>query len=208
MTLCKSLCWLLTFLMHCFVFYLPHMMTTEEEGEALAGETWAGERMSLSAELPERSLPVQVPGPPPKKKIIFLIFFGGGWGPETGLTARRSSVRRRHARRRPRRRMTPRRRRRTPTKKEEDEEGMTLCKNLCWLLTFLMHCFVFYLPHMMTTEEEGEALAGETWAGERMSLSAELPERSLPVQVPRPPPKKIFFYFYFLFFIFWWGPGT
>ncbi len=27
------------------------MMMTEEEGEALAGETWAGERMSLSAEL-------------------------------------------------------------------------------------------------------------------------------------------------------------
>ncbi len=33
-------------------------MTTEEEGEALAGETWAGERMSLSVELSERSLPV------------------------------------------------------------------------------------------------------------------------------------------------------
>ncbi len=45
---------------------------------------------------------------------------------------------------------------------------------------------------MMTTEEEGEALAGETWAGERMSLSAELPERSLPVQVPQPPPIYLF----------------
>ncbi len=53
---------------------------------------------------------------------------------------------------------------------------------------------------MMTTEEEGEALAGETWAGERMSSSAELPERSLPVQVPRPPPKKIYLFFYFIFY--------
>ncbi len=56
---------------------------------------------------------------------------------------------------------------------------------------------------MLTTKEEGEALAGETWAGERMSLSAELPERSLPVQVPLPPPKKKK-----NFFFFWWGPGT
>ncbi len=51
------------------------MLTTEEEGEALAGETWAGERMSLSVELSERSLPVQVPGPPPKKNFFFLINF-------------------------------------------------------------------------------------------------------------------------------------
>ncbi len=57
--------------------------------------------------------------------------------------------------------------------KEEDEE---LCKSLCWLLKFLMRCFVLYLPHMMTTEEEGEALAGE-----RMSLSVELSEWLLPV---------------------------
>ncbi len=61
-----------------------------------------------------------------------------------------------------------------------------MCKALCcWLLTFFNTLFAFYLPHMTTTEEEGESLAGET-----MSLSAELPERSLPVQVPRPPPKK------------------
>ncbi len=33
------------------------MMTTEE-GEALAGEPWAGERMFLSVELSEGSLPV------------------------------------------------------------------------------------------------------------------------------------------------------
>ncbi len=39
------------------------MMTTEVEGEALAGETWARERISLSVELPERSLPVLVPSP-------------------------------------------------------------------------------------------------------------------------------------------------
>ncbi len=52
--------------------------------------------------------------------------------------------------------------------KEEDEEGMTLCKSLCWLLTYLMRCFFyFYLLHMMTTEEEGEDLAGD-----RMSLFA------------------------------------
>ncbi len=54
---------------------------------------------------------------------------------------------------------------------------LLVCQLLLW-----PSCF--YLPHMMTTEEKGEALAGETWAGERMSLSAQLPEQSLPVQVP------------------------
>ncbi len=50
------------------------MMMTEEEGEALAGETWAGERMSLSAELPERSVSSGPPAPTKKKKIIIFIF--------------------------------------------------------------------------------------------------------------------------------------
>ncbi len=31
-------------------------------------------------------------------------------------------------------------------KKEEDEEGMTLCKSLCWLLTFLNALFCFLSP--------------------------------------------------------------
>ncbi len=53
------------------------MLTTEEEGEALVGETSAGERVSLSVELLERSPPVQVPRPPSKQYIyIFLVGTG------------------------------------------------------------------------------------------------------------------------------------
>ncbi len=100
-------------------------------------------------------------GPQPSSIFIF-IFFGGGWGPETSVTARQSFVGQWHARKRPRSRMILRRRRRSTRRRREgggrcwcgggecqqgrDEEGM--CKSLCWLL---IRCFVFYLPHMMTT---------------------------------------------------------
>ncbi len=111
------------------------MLTTEKEGEALAGETWARERMSLSAELPERSL-CQFRSPSPNQ---FLFFFCGGWVPETSLTARRSCPTMACQEK-----AEEEEEHEEDANKEEDEEGMTLC-DFVLATNFFNALFFFFL---------------------------------------------------------------
>ncbi len=54
-----------------FVFYLPHIATTKEEGEALAGERMSFLQSSLSGHCQFRS-------PGPHQTNYYFNFFGGG----------------------------------------------------------------------------------------------------------------------------------